>query len=336
MPADYFNSDLCKQTNPGLFPLKNKSMKKITAVSLIAAFMISCGTDFNKPYSDTPTSGKVRIGGDETLEPLLDATADTFMGLYRYADLTLKYSSESGCFADLLNDSVKVILATRQLRPEEEKVFKSKNLIPVTTRVAIDALALIVNRENTDTLLKLEQLKSILAGKTDAWNMINPKSSLGAISFVFDNNGSSTLRFLSDSLMEGSTHFPTYCFAAKSNAQVIDYVEKNKNAIGVIGVNWISDRDDPKMLSFSKRIKVVWLSTAAEPIYPDDYFGPFQAYLYTGDYPLKREVYMINREARNGLGTGFVSFMASEQGQRIVRLAGLLPSSPYTRNIQLK
>jgi phosphate transport system substrate-binding protein len=50
---------------------------------------------------------------------------------------------------------------------------------------------------------------------------------------------------------------------------------------------------------------------------------------------LKREVYMINREGRNGLGTGFVSFVAGEQGQRIVRLAGLLPSSPYTRDIKL-
>ncbi|MBK9638452.1 MAG: substrate-binding domain-containing protein [Bacteroidetes bacterium] len=164
---------------------------------------------------------------------------------------------------------------------------------------------------------------------------IQPSSPLGAISFVFDNNGSSTMRLIRDSLMNGKTNFPSFCFATKSNAQVIDYVENNKNAIGVIGVNWISDRDDPKMLSFNKRIRVVWLSSAEKPIYPDDYFGPFQAYLFTGDYPLKREVYMISREGRAGLGTGFVSFAAGEQGQRIVRLAGLLPASPYTRDIKL-
>ena len=311
-------------------------MKKVFAIMVLCGLISSCGTDFKKPYSDTPTSGIVSIAGDETLEPLLGATKDTFMGLYKYATLNVSYKSETACFKDLLDDSVKVILATRKLHPDEEKVFKSRNLYPKTTRIAIDGLALIVNRENLDTLLQLEQLRDILSGKIQAWKDINLKSQLGKLSFVFDKNGSSTIRLLSDSLMNGKLEFPEYCFAAQSNAQVIDYVEGHKNAIGVIGVNWISDKDDPKMLTFSKRIKVVWLSTVKDPIYPDDYYGPFQAYLYTGQYPLKREVYMINREGRNGLGTGFVSFMAGEQGQRIVRLAGLLPSSPYTRDIRLK
>jgi len=227
-------------------------------------------------------------------------------------------------------------MATRKLSPQEESVFKSKNLIPVTTRVAIDALALIVNRKNPDSLLQMEQLISILQGKISSWKAINEKSALGDLTFVFDHAASSTVRFLSDSLMGGSKSFPAYCFAAKSNPAVIDYVEKNKNAIGVIGVNWISDKDDPKMLSFSKRIKVVWVSSSETPVYPDDYFGPFQAYLFTGEYPLRREVFMINREGRNGLGTGFVSSVAGEQGQRIVRLSGLLPSSPFTRDIHPK
>ena len=310
-------------------------MKQSTLLLVITVLLASCGTDFNKPYSDTPTSGKVNIAGDETLQPLLDANKDTFMGLYRYAKLNVTIKPEAECFKDLLNDSVKVIMATRKLNASEEEVFKSKNLIPVTTRVAIDALAIIVNRENPDSLLLLEQLKGMLTGKLTEWNQINPKSTLGNLTFVFDHAASSTVRYLSDSLMGGSSTFPPYCYAAKSNPAVIDYVEKNKNAIGVIGVNWISDKDDPKMLSFSNRIRVVWLSNVKDPIYPDNYFGPFQAYLFTGEYPLKREVYMINREGRNGLGTGFVSFVAGEQGQRIVRLAGLPPSSPYTRDIKL-
>lgn len=316
------------------FALYPNMLKKIF-IPLMLVLSVSCGTDFNKPYSDTPTSGKVNITGDETLEPLLDAMTDTFMGLYQYASIQVSYKSESDCFADLVNDSVKVILSTRKLNNNETEYFKAHQLIPVTTKIAIDALALIINRENKDSLLAIQQLKSILAGKITKWNEINSNSPLGDISFVFDNNGSSTMRILSDSLMNGRKNFPSFCFAAKSNAQVIDYVEKNKNAIGVIGVNWISDRDDPKMLSFNKRIRVMWLSQVANPIYPADYFGPFQAYLFTGDYPLKREVYMISREGRAGLGTGFVSFTAGEQGQRIVRLSGLLPSSPYTRDIKL-
>lgn len=311
-------------------------MKK-RCLPLLAVLLLfsACGTDFNKPYSDTPTSGKVKIGGDATLEGLLNTSADTFMGLYKYAELKMTCKTESDCFKDLLDDSVKAIMATRRLNKAEEDFFNSKKLYPVTTRIAVDGLAIIVNRENSDTLLHLGQLKKILSGEIQQWNQINPASKLGNLNFVFDSNGSSTVRFLIDSLKNGSSAFPSNCFAARSNPDVISYVESNPGAMGVIGVNWISDKDDPKMLSFSRRIKVVWLTTAAAPVYPDNYFGPYQAYLFTNEYPLRREVFIINREGRNGLATGFAAFLAGEQGQRIVRLAGLLPASPYTRDIRL-
>jgi phosphate transport system substrate-binding protein len=70
-------------------------MKKIVLIFILSGIISSCGTDFNKPYSDTPTSGKVSLGGDETLEPLMDAMSDTFMGLYQYASLNVSYKSEA-------------------------------------------------------------------------------------------------------------------------------------------------------------------------------------------------------------------------------------------------
>ncbi|MFM9007891.1 MAG: PstS family phosphate ABC transporter substrate-binding protein [Bacteroidota bacterium] len=304
-------------------------------LSLIT-ILFSCGSDPKKPYKDTPTSGTVRIAGDETLAQLLDANADTFMGLYRYATIQVEYGPEQDCFNKLLNDSAKVILSTRKLRKDEEAYFKSRNLYPVTTRIAVDGLAIIINKENNDSLLRTDQLKAILQGKVNDWKDINSSSKLGEIRFVFDHTGSSTVRSLSDSLLNGKTEFPTNCFAVQSNPQVVDYVEQHAGAIGVIGVNWISDRDDPKQLSFSNRIRVARLSTKTEPAYPDDFFGPYQAYLFTGEYPLRRDVYLINREGRNGLGTGFASFVAGEQGQRIAKLSGLLPASPYTRDIILR
>jgi phosphate transport system substrate-binding protein len=242
--------------------------------------------------------------------------------------------SEADCFKALLNDSVKVIMSTRMLNDIENKYFKSRNLIPITTKVARDGIALIINKNNTDSLLKISQLRKILSGETTTWQQLNPKSTKGKINVVFDSNGSSTVRLLNDSLMK-TKGFPSNCFAVKSNIEVINYVQANENAIGIIGVNWISDKDDPKMLSFNSKIRVMWLAKRDDANYPDDYFGPYQAYMYTNDYPLTREVYLINREGRPGLGTGFASFVAGEQGQRIMRLSGLLPSSPYTRNIKL-
>ena len=311
------------------------TLSRFILISLLP-LLFSCGSDPNKPYNDTPTSGRVRVAGDETLAQLLDANADTFMGLYRYATVQVEYGSEQDCFKKLLSDSVKVILSTRKLRAEEEAYFKSRNLYPVTTRIAVDGLAIIINKQNNDSLLSTNQLKAILEGKITDWTAINPSSRLGKIRFVFDHTGSSTVRSLSDTLLNGTTEFPPHCFAVKTNAQVIDYVEQHSEAIGVIGVNWISDRDDPKQLSFSNRIRVAQLSSKTNPSSSDDFFGPYQAYLFTGEYPLRRDVYLINREGRNGLGTGFASFVAGEQGQRIAKLSGLLPASPYSRDIILR
>ncbi len=304
-------------------------------IFFLSILTFGCGTDFKQPYSDTPTSGIVSIGADETLTPLATTQKETFMGLYQYAQINLKLASEAESFRLLLADSVKAIIAARELNENEKAVFESKKLIPQTSKFAIDAIALIVSPNNSDSILTIPQLKEILSGKITNWKQLNPKSTKGDITVVFDNNGSSTSRYLKDSLNSGK-EFPANCFAAKSNPDVIEYVSKNENAIGVIGVNWISDKDDPKMLSFNKKIKVVWLAKHADAIYPDDYFGPYQAYMYTGEYPLTRSIYIINREGRPGLGTGFASFVSGDQGQRIVRLTGLLPSSPYTRDIQLK
>jgi phosphate transport system substrate-binding protein len=296
-------------------------------------FLVSCGTDFKKPYSDTPTSGNVKIASDETLQPLVDSEKDTFMGLYQYAKLNVTHTSESACFANLINDSAKVIIVSRKLNDKENDYFKSRNLIPITTKIALDAIAIIVNKNNVDSLLSLKQLTSILSGDVSNWNQIYPTSKLGKISVVFDNNGSSNVRYLQNKLLSGNS-LASNCFASQSNPAVVKYVEENENAIGIIGVSWISDIDDKSSQGFLSRIKVMDLTTVDNPVYPDDYYKPYQAYIALSQYPLIREVYMINREGRAGLGTGFVSFVAGDAGQRIIRMAGLLPATMPVRIIK--
>lgn len=306
--------------------------KSLLCFFSVAMFITSCGTDFKQPYSDNPTSGRVTISTDETIETLMKAQEQAFEGLYQYADITMKSKSETDCFNDLLNDSSKVIIAGRQLLPNEEAVFKKRNLIPVTVRIAVDALALVVHPESADTLLTVDQLKMILTGKITDWNQIHPGSS-GKINFVFDRNGSSTVRYLQDTLLEGS-QFSDNCFAAQGNPAVLDYVQNNKGAIGVIGVSWISDSDDSVSVNFRNKVQLVWLAQNESAKWPDDYFQPYQAYIALKQYPLCRDIYMINREGRAGLGTGFVSFVAGDKGQRIIRLSGLLPATMPVRIIQ--
>ena len=127
--------------------------------------------------------------------------------------------------------------------------------------------------------------------------------------------------------------FPEWCFAVRSNEEVIKYVESNPSAMGIIGVSWISDEDDSSVKEFLTRIKVMALARH-ESDNPDNFYKPYQAYISLKDYPLTRDIYMISREGRAGLGTGFVSFVAGDQGQRIIRLMGLLPATMPVRIIK--
>lgn len=297
----------------------------------------ACTSGPVKPtFTDTPTSGDITIVCDESYQPLISVESDTFHSIYQYATVRVKYLPEGEAFKQLItNDSVRLIICSRELNQSEKDYFNGRKIIPRVTKVAIDAVALLVNNENPDTLIRFEQLKNIVNGSFSSWKQMNPKSNLDTIVVVFDKSGSANARFLQQTFQLDKTALPSNWFATNSNADVADYVSKNKNAIGVISVNWISDRDDPMTDQFLSKIRVVELSPPDTSQYANEFFKPYQAYIALKQYPLTRDVYMISREGRNGLGTGFASFVAGDQGQRIIRLMGMLPATMPVRLIQV-
>jgi phosphate transport system substrate-binding protein len=302
-----------------------KNLKKLVWLALFILSMSACQQQ-GKVLS-TPTSGTVKIVVDETLSLLITSHVSTFQSLYTKAKVQDSYQSEGIAFKEFLKDSASVIIATRALNNQEQAFFKQLKIKPVVTKIAIDGIAIIVHNENPDSLLKTTELVEILGNKINSWHQLDEKSRLGVIQLVFDNNNSSIIRYLKDSLNQGK-ELPANCFATTSNEEVIAYVNQHKNSMGIIGVSWISDRNDPKTLTFLSKVKVIGLSGLQNP---DQFYKPYQAYLQQGVYPLCRSVFMINREARNGLGTGFVSFVAGEKGQRIILKAGLVPATMPTR-----
>lgn len=280
-------------------------------------------------YTDTPTSGTVSITVDESYSLLFDTQIYTFEALYPNAKINARFKPEHEALKDLLLDSSKVAVLNRELSKEEKAKFKSANIYPVTTKIAEDAIALVVHKNNSDTSLSIKQIKSFLTGVDTVW----PQNKSQKINIVFDNPNSANYRYLKNLI--GNKEFGKNVFAVKSNPEVINYVSTHENAIGVISVNWISDTDDTLSQSFLKKIKVVGLTDEEFPNELTKFRKPRQAYIANKSYPLCRSVYMINRQTRAGLGTGFVSFVAGEKGQRMMKLAGLVPATMQVRLIQI-
>lgn len=286
-------------------------------------FLYGCGQPTGKVHTDTPTTGVTTIGADDSYTPTVNAEIQVFESLYKNATIHVKYEPEDSLYKDLMNDSVQLIVGGRKLTTQEESFFKNKQLFPEQDKVATDAIAILVNNDNPDTMLTMDKIKAIFNGDS-TWDA----PAKGKIRVVFDHQNSSNSRYIRETLMKGDK-FPANCFALNSNPQVIDYVSKNKGALGIIGVNWISNEYNSDTEAFLNKVKVVWISASSG----SQHFQPYPYYIKTGDYPLCRDVYMIKTEPYVGLGTGFLSFVTSDKGQRIIFHEGILPATVPTHII---
>jgi len=295
--------------------------------------IVSCSGGKNAGLDETPTRGKIRISVDESFQPLIDSEVFTFTHLYTNAHITAEYKPEFDVINDFMNDSVKVIVTSKKLSDYQIQYLRDTLVIARTTTYAYDALALVTNKQNKDTLIKYNSIKDIFLGKVKKWNDINPKSKLGDVRVIFDNTKSGNIRYFKD-LFEIKDTLGSNFFAVKSNAEVIDFVSRNPDALGIVSVNWISDKDDSLSMSFSKKINVIAVSQ--QFINDGSYYRPYQGSIYDKSYPFVREIYCISRETFAGLGSGFINWACAEQGQRIVLKSGLVPATMPIRLVQIK
>lgn len=292
---------------------KNKSWKSILFAVIGVTFVAASCTQRqtkNGEKQDTATSGTIHITVDETYQPLIESEIRVFQSLYPKTRIIASYKPEADCFKDLFNDSARMIIVTRDLKPEEKEYFKKEKIRPQSMQLATDAIALVVNNANPDSILTMDQVREIMAGKSQKpWQI------------VFDNQHSSTVRFIQDSINKGAP-LPATTMAAKTNPEVIDYVTKNKNAIGVIGVNWISDTSDPKVIDFNSKVTTVKLRGDGFT----DYVKPYQFYIGMKSYPLTRGMFYVLKEPYQGLGAGFTTFLGGQEGQLLIGKFKLYPA----------
>jgi len=302
-------------------------------IPLFVITLSACQQKSNDKFTDTYTTGVIPIAVDANFEPIIKEEIDVFQAQFPNAHITPIYTTELNAIDLLIKDSVRVAIATRPLSDNEKEVLKSKKFSPRSYKLAIDGIALIVNNSNPDTIISVINLRKILTGKVKNWKEIYPSSKLGKFTVVFDNPNSSTVRYAIDSICIGS-QLSKDLNAQQTNEEVIKYVSKTRNAIGVIGVNWLNNAKDTTNLSFNSSIRVMSVSSQ-EIAAPDNSYKPFQAYLFYENYPLSRSIYIILNDPRGSLPSSITNFMTSDRGQRIILKTGLVPATQPIRIVNV-
>lgn len=296
----------------------------IVGWTLTVLSLAACADKSPNGRTDTLSSGAVVYASDESFSPFLQEEQEVFLAKNPQASLTPIWTNESDGLNLLLSDSTWLMFTARDLKPNEREYLEKRNYRPRAMKIAYDALALIVNKNSSDTIISVGAIRKIMNGEITRWEQLPGSKEKGLITIVFDNKKSSAVHFIEDSVLGGKAITNSNVAAVKTSAEVVSYVENNKGTIGIIGSNWLNDKRDTTNLTFNKNIRVMRVSKHDVANLKNS-FGPYQAYIYTGDYPLVRTIYGILNDAHNGLPTGFIHFIQSPIGQKIILKTGLLP-----------
>lgn len=295
-------------------------MNRISTKYVLPAFILlyvvsSCNGPNKRADTDTANRGMIHISVDESFKPVIDSQIQVFEALHPGTKIIAEYKPEAECFRDLIKDSTRMIIVTRELTDAEVKFYKdSIKYRPTWDKIANDAVTVIVSNKSKDSVLTVEKIRGILEGSTGDKEIA-----------VFDGlSATSTVRYAVDSILKGKPFDPKKVFAAKSSQDVINYVSSNDNAIGFVGVSWIGNKEDTAQLSFLKKVKIAAIECAACDGKP--FVKPYQANIMLKRYPLVRGLYYILKENYDGLGGAFANFLIYEKGQLIFRRAYLGPA----------
>ncbi len=293
-------------------------MKRNLFFLIATAIIFSCSAKKNKTeetvVGDTPNSGVISIAVDESFLPLLKDETSIFENENPKAKIELVNLSESKGIQEFLDNKNRAVITTRKLTDDEIRYGKQKDLNPLHFFIAFDAVAFIMNKNNSDSVFTVNEISEIFQGKSDK-----------KISVVFNSNGSGEIQFFKNLYL--LKNLPSDFFATRSLAELINYVSSHQSAIGVIGINNLLYNTD----SLSEKVKIIAIKNA-----DGNKYYPTETNIRSGYYPFRREVYIVCGESWPGLGTGFAKFMTTDIGQTIIRRAGLIPARLSLRMIEVK
>lgn len=329
-------------------------MKINNIMALVAAAALAVGSTSCLKYekkANSHTTGTTTIVCDNTFQNIMEQEVDVFEYQYPEAHILARYATQAEAFDSLLSLNTKTIIAARDITQKERDIIKSKNRNVRSTKIAVDAVALIVNPANPVGKLTLKEVGQILSGESTDWNDIWP-CDLGKISVVFDDKSSSLVSYMRDSILHGAP-LGANVYAQGSIPGVFKAVKDSKSAIGVVGVSWVtSDMASADMSKEDLAISVLGEEPVEGATLTDDVkvlalyndklssqearaYKPYQQYIFDGKYPLFRQMYMITTGASGSLAGGFYAFVTGNIGQKIIAKTGILPARMQRIQVEL-
>jgi len=244
---------------------------------------------------------KVVIKGSTTVLPIAQAGAEAFMKKNPGVNVSISAGGSGDGIKALIDKTTDIANSSRDLKPEEITLAKSKGVKPVANKVAIDAIVPIVHSSNPISDLSVEQLSLIYQGKIKNWKEVGGENR--QIVMISRDTSSGTYETWEQKILHGAKVSPRAQLQA-SNGAIVQAVSKNKFAIGYIGIGYLNKS--------VKALKVNGVEAGVQTA-------------KSGVYPVARPLFMFTDGEGKVQVAKFIKFILSPEGQKIVTKAGFVP-----------
>lgn len=264
--------------------------------------------------SDT-SAAYVENKGSDTLVNLALAWAEKYQGERPNVRISVTGGGSGTGIASLINGTVDIANASRQIKQEEIEEARSRGIEPVEFIVARDAIAVIVNPNNPVSELTLQQISDIYSGRINNWKEVGGEDR-PIVRLSRETNSGTHVYFLETVLRLGNsedkTLFSTDTLLLPSSEGIIIEVRQNPNAIGYDGLGYVPH--DLKMIAIASEEGGA-------------YVLPSIATVNDRSYPIARDLYMYTNGEPTGIVKEYLDWILSDEAQQIVAELGFVPVS---------
>jgi phosphate transport system substrate-binding protein len=286
-------------------------------IILIVAFLILLTACFpNSTETNTDTAAYIENKGSDTIVNLALAWAERYQAKYPEVRISVTGGGSGTGIASLINGTVDIANASRQIKEEEIAEAQSNGVEPVEHIIARDAIAVIVNPENPVSQLTLKQISDIYSGKFSNWSEVGGEDR-PIVRLSRETNSGTHVYFLETVLRLGNsddkTLFSMDTLLLPSSEGIIAEVRQNPNAIGYDGLGYVPK--DLKMIAIAEKEGGAYVLPSIPTVNDKT-------------YPIARDLYMYTDGEPTGIVKEYLDWILGTEAQEIVAELGFVPASP--------
>ncbi len=286
-----------------------------TVLALLLLFgLAACGPAADDAGTAVPgATTSIQNKGSDTMVNLALAWAEAYGQVHPEVQIAVTGGGSGTGIAALINGTVDMANASRQIKDEERASAQANGIEPVEHVVAGDAIAVVVHPDNPVEGLTIPQLSAIFSGEITNWSELGGEDR-PIVLLSRESNSGTHVFFLEEVVRQGKsddkTLFSADTLLMPSSEGISAEVRQNPNAIGYDGLGYVTPDQ-----------KVVPVAVAdGEP-----YVRPLVETVKDGTYPIARGLYIYTVGQPLGAIRDYLDWILGPDGQAIVQELGFVP-----------